>query len=143
MTMANAPSVGRDGESYSLICASEKQKYFCKRGWTGGFGNREVICPSGQAACPISAVRALNLDIVRANCRQIHRQPWTPVQRRGIHMRFEIVAEKESETVRMKRNSSLIAIAKARVWASEGWNVTIVVDDNASGLVEEFSLSAA
>ena len=58
-------------------------------------------------------------------------------------MRFEIVAEKESETVRMKRNSSLIAIAKARVWASEGWNVTIVVDDNAPGFVEEFSLSLA
>jgi len=43
----------------------------------------------------------------------------------------------------MKRNSSLIAIAKARVWASEGWNVTIVVNDNAPGLVEEFSQSAA
>jgi hypothetical protein len=58
-------------------------------------------------------------------------------------MRFEIVAERESETVRMKRNSSLIAIAKARVWASEGWNVTIVVDENAPRLVEEFSRSAA
>jgi hypothetical protein len=58
-------------------------------------------------------------------------------------MRFEIVAEKESETVRMKRNSSLIALAKARVWASEGWNVTIVVDETAPGLVEEFSLSLA
>ena len=58
-------------------------------------------------------------------------------------MRFEIVAEKESETVRMKRNSSLIAIAKARVWASEGWNVTIVVDDNAPGLVEGLSPSLA
>ena len=58
-------------------------------------------------------------------------------------MRFDIVAKRDSETVRMKRNSSLIAIAKARVWASEGWNVTIVVNDNAPGLVEEFSLSAA
>jgi hypothetical protein len=58
-------------------------------------------------------------------------------------MRFEIVAERESETVRMRRDSSLIAIAKARVWASEGWNVTIVVDENAAGISEEFSLSAA
>ena len=41
-------------------------------------------------------------------------------------MAFEIVAERESEIVRMKRDSSLMAIAKARVWASEGWNVTIV-----------------
>jgi hypothetical protein len=29
----------------------------------------------------------------------------------------------------MKRDSSLIAVAKARVWASEGWSVTIVVSD--------------
>jgi len=35
VTIANRPSVGRDGKSYSLICISEKQKYFCKRGWTG------------------------------------------------------------------------------------------------------------
>jgi hypothetical protein len=53
-------------------------------------------------------------------------------------MAFEIVAERDSETVRMKRNSSLIAIAKARVWASEGWNVTIVVmDEDAAVTVEE------
>ena len=44
-------------------------------------------------------------------------------------MAFEIVAERDSETVTMKRNSSLMALAKARVWASEGWNVTIVVKD--------------
>jgi hypothetical protein len=54
-------------------------------------------------------------------------------------MRFEIVAEKDSETVRMKRNSSLIAIAKARVWASEGWSVTIHV--NAPGLVKQLAPS--
>ena len=45
-------------------------------------------------------------------------------------MAFEIVAERESEIVRMKRNSSLMAIAKARVWASEGWNVTIVAGED-------------
>src|ERR1700676_5091631 len=61
----------------------------------------------------------------------------------GCRMRFEIVAEKESETVRMKRDSSLIAIAKARVWASEGWDVTIVVDESAPASAEEFSLSLA
>src|ERR1700726_2895711 len=31
VTIANRPSVGRDGKSYSLICISEKQKYFRKR----------------------------------------------------------------------------------------------------------------
>jgi hypothetical protein len=43
----------------------------------------------------------------------------------------------------MKRNSSLIAIAKARVWASEGWDVTIVVNENAPALIENFSPSLA
>jgi hypothetical protein len=57
-------------------------------------------------------------------------------------MRFEIVAQKESETVRMKRDSSLLAIAKARVWASEGWDVTIVVNDNAPRLIENFAPAA-
>jgi hypothetical protein len=44
-------------------------------------------------------------------------------------MAYRIVAERENETVRMDRMSSLIAVAKARVWASEGWDVTIIVRD--------------
>jgi hypothetical protein len=44
-------------------------------------------------------------------------------------MTYRIVAERENETVRMDRASSLIALAKARVWASEGWEVTIIVRD--------------
>jgi hypothetical protein len=57
-------------------------------------------------------------------------------------MAFEIVAKRNSETVRMKRNSSLMAIAKARVWASEGWKVTIVVmDEDAAVSVEEYGPS--
>lgn len=44
-------------------------------------------------------------------------------------MAYNIVAERDNETVRMRRNSAMIAIAKARVWASEGWEVTIIDDD--------------
>jgi hypothetical protein len=44
-------------------------------------------------------------------------------------MTYSIVAERENETVRMDRASSLIALAKARIWASEGWDVTIIVRD--------------
>jgi hypothetical protein len=44
-------------------------------------------------------------------------------------MAYRIVAERENETVRMDRVSSLMAVAKARVWASEGWDVTIIVLD--------------
>ena len=44
-------------------------------------------------------------------------------------MAYRIVAERGNETVRMDRSSSLMAVAKARVWASEGWEVTIIVSD--------------
>jgi hypothetical protein len=44
-------------------------------------------------------------------------------------MAYRIVAERENETVRMDRMSSLMAVAEARVWASEGWEVTIIVRD--------------
>ena len=44
-------------------------------------------------------------------------------------MAYRIVAERKNETVRMDRSSMLVAVAKARVWASEGWKVTIIVGD--------------
>jgi hypothetical protein len=34
----------------------------------------------------------------------------------------------------MDRSSSLMAVAKARVWASEGWDVTIIVRDQEAEL---------
>jgi hypothetical protein len=53
-------------------------------------------------------------------------------------MAYRIVAERDNETVRMDRMSSLMALAKARVWASEGWDVTIIVRDE-----DEFSPAQA
>ena len=50
-------------------------------------------------------------------------------------MAYMIVAERGNETVRMDRMSSLMAVAKARVWASEGWEVTIIVRDQEQELV--------
>jgi hypothetical protein len=38
---------------------------------------------------------------------------------------YQIVAMRENETIKCERSSVLIAIAKARVWASEGWEVVI------------------
>jgi hypothetical protein len=40
-----------------------------------------------------------------------------------------MVAEREDETVRKERNSALVILANARVWASEGWRVTITTAD--------------
>ena len=44
-------------------------------------------------------------------------------------MAYKIVAEKDDETVTTERTSLLIAVAKARVWSSEGWNVVVTDGD--------------
>jgi hypothetical protein len=36
-----------------------------------------------------------------------------------------MIAERGNETVKSERISLLITVAKARVWVSEGWQVTI------------------
>ena len=38
---------------------------------------------------------------------------------------YKMVAKRENETVKYQRNSALIVLANARVWDSEGWQVTI------------------
>jgi len=40
-------------------------------------------------------------------------------------MLYKIVAERENQKLQSERASVLIAIAKARVWASEGWQVVV------------------
>jgi hypothetical protein len=40
-------------------------------------------------------------------------------------MSYKIVGTKENQTVISVRQSLLIAAAKARVWASEGWEVVV------------------
>jgi hypothetical protein len=39
---------------------------------------------------------------------------------------YQMIAERDDETVCVERVSSLITVANARVWASEGWDVEIV-----------------
>jgi hypothetical protein len=41
---------------------------------------------------------------------------------------YRMIAERENEKVNIERESRLWIVAKARIWASEGWNV--VVTDN-------------
>jgi hypothetical protein len=40
-------------------------------------------------------------------------------------MAYKIVAQKDDATVRSERESLLIAAAKARIWAEEGWDVSV------------------
>ncbi len=44
-------------------------------------------------------------------------------------MVYKMIAERGNETVKSERISSLITMARARVWASEGWQVTITNDE--------------
>jgi hypothetical protein len=48
---------------------------------------------------------------------------------RGDSMAYKITAERDTETVKSERTSRIVAVAKARVWASEGWQVTITTED--------------
>jgi len=47
----------------------------------------------------------------------------------GPELAYTISAARENEKMESERVSSLIAIAKARVWASEGWRVVITDAD--------------
>ena len=44
-------------------------------------------------------------------------------------MAYMMVAARENQTIRNERTSALITLANARVWASEGWQVTITDAD--------------
>ena len=59
-------------------------------------------------------------------------------------MAYKMIAERDNETIRIERKSSLVIVAKARVWASEGWKVVITDADGKSYAPAEFDrLSAA
>jgi hypothetical protein len=36
-----------------------------------------------------------------------------------------MIAERENESVKVERESRLLIVAKARIWASEGWSVVV------------------
>jgi hypothetical protein len=56
---------------------------------------------------------------------------------------YQIVAVRENETVSWERMSELIAIAKARVWTSEGWQVVITDDEGRPLAAAEFETPSA
>src|ERR1700761_371801 len=43
-----------------------------------------------------------------------------------------MVAERQNEKVNIERESRLWIVAKARIWASEGWNVVVTDDEGKS-----------
>jgi hypothetical protein len=51
---------------------------------------------------------------------------------------YKMIAERDNEKVEFERQSSLIIAAKARVFASAGWQVVITDDDGNSYAPPEF-----
>jgi len=49
-----------------------------------------------------------------------------------------MVAERDNAKYRFERESRLLIIAKARVWASEGWQVVITDKDGKAYAPSEF-----
>jgi hypothetical protein len=56
----------------------------------------------------------------------------------GTQVAYKMVAERDNETYRFERESRLLIVAKARVWASEGWRVVITDQDGKAYAPAEF-----
>lgn len=48
---------------------------------------------------------------------------------RGCELAYKMVAERDNEKCSFARESRLLIVAKAKVWASEGWRVVITDQD--------------
>jgi hypothetical protein len=80
-----------------------------------------------------------NMVTLPANCRQSPLPTRGQLKAsRGTALAYKMIAERDNETVKIERNSSLIIVAKARVWASEGWQVVITDADGKSYAPAEF-----
>ena len=53
-------------------------------------------------------------------------------------MAYRMIAERDNETVKVEKESCLIIVAKARIWASEGWQVVITDAEGHSWAPAEF-----
>lgn len=57
---------------------------------------------------------------------------------RGCALAYKMVAERDNEKYSFARESRLLIVAKARVWASEGWRVVITDEDGKAYAPSEF-----
>jgi hypothetical protein len=57
---------------------------------------------------------------------------------RGCALAYKMVAERDNEKCSFARESRLLIVAKAKVWASEGWKVVITDPDGKAYTPPEF-----
>jgi hypothetical protein len=72
---------------------------------------------------------------IAAKARWQHAASW---RAGGTALAYKMIAERDNETVKIEKESSLIIAAKARIWASEGWQVVITDADGKSYAPAEF-----
>ncbi|PPQ16507.1 hypothetical protein CV770_25975 [Bradyrhizobium sp. AC87j1] len=95
----------------------------------------------GRLACGWHQIATLP-----ANCRQSPLPRGGRVQgdARGCELAYKMIAERDNEKYSFARESRLLIVAKAKVWASEGWRVVITDQDGKAYEPPEFDqLSAA
>lgn len=59
-------------------------------------------------------------------------------QRKGTPLAYKMIAERDNEKCSFARESRLLIVAKAKVWASEGWKVVITDQDGKAYAPPEF-----
>jgi hypothetical protein len=57
---------------------------------------------------------------------------------RGCTLTYKMIAERDNEKCSYARESRLLIVAKAKVWASEGWKVVITDQDGKAYAPPEF-----
>ena len=57
---------------------------------------------------------------------------------RGCALAYKMIAERDNEKYSFARESRLLIVAKAKVWASEGWRVVITDQDGKAYAPPEF-----
>ncbi len=53
-------------------------------------------------------------------------------------MAYKMIAERDNETYRVERESRLLIVAKAKIFASEGWRVVVTDHDGKAYAPAEF-----
>jgi len=73
-----------------------------------------------------------------AKCSQSDRPHNGGCKLQEIALPYQMLAERDNEKVQSRKIGVLMAVAKARVWASEGWQVVITDDDGKTFKPDEF-----
>jgi hypothetical protein len=124
-------------------------------------GSCQPRCPPCSLACPSRYFAACDVtgaivsDAESAAPSRFHRSiKWSRSRRIAVKARwhhlpiadacgdtelaYKMVAERDNETVKVERMSSFVIVAKARIWASEGWQVVITDAEGKSYALAEF-----